>query len=172
MTIRHGRLYFVSGDRWFSEKVYAAILDSVHQMAHENTTDAHDTGCVASGSEDRDTTPISAETPTTATIAATRSASDTTDASDDRPNRLTIIGQGTPSSFELTVDGAIELIDDRATDVTVLSGTTVEGTIETGTVTFRFTGDLTDVTFVDRGITGQEPATIPNVHVDYAAPKR
>jgi len=37
-------------------------------------------------------------------------------------------------------------------------------------VTFRFTGDLTAVTFVDRGITGQEPATIPNVHVDYGVP--
>jgi len=104
-----------------------------------------------------------------ATIAATRLPPDAN--ADEWPNVLMIIGQGTPSSFELTVDGAIELTEDaRTADVVVRSGTTVEGTIETGTVTVRFTGDLTDVTFVDRGVTGQEPATTPNVHVDYAAP--
>ncbi len=108
------------------------------------------------------------DTHSPATIAATRLPSDA-DAGEWQ-NALLIIGQGTPSSFELTVDGAIELTEDaRAADVVVRSGTTVEGTIEAGTVTFRFTGDLTDVTFVDRGVTGQEPATTPNVHVDYAA---
>lgn len=109
---------------------------------------------------------------TTATIAATRPQAGTADADGDRWNALTIIGQGTPSSFELTVDGQIELADENGTDVTVRSGTTVEGTVESDTVTFRFSGDLTDVTFVDRGITGEEPATTPNVHVDYGAVDR
>lgn len=141
-------------------------------MERENATGDRDDGRVAAESTDRASTPSQTETPTAATIAATRSTSNTTDENGDRPNVLTIIGQGRPSSFELTVDGAIELADeDGGANVTVLSGTTVEGTIESGTVTFRFTGDLTDVTFVDRGITGHEPATIPNVHVDYASPE-
>ncbi|MDS0478556.1 hypothetical protein [Natrinema sp. 1APR25-10V2] len=134
-------------------------------MAHENVTADRDRRQVPT---DQPPSPIGTESAATATIAATRSA-----ASADGRNTLTIIGQGTPSSFELTVDGEIELADESATaDVTVLSGTTVEGTVESETVAFRFSGDLTDVTFVDRGITGLEPATTPNVHVDYGAPDR
>lgn len=115
--------------------------------------------------------PIGAETTAAATIAATRTADDPSETAGTFPNTLTIIGQGTPSSFELTVDGEIELAsEDQTADVTVRSGSTVEGAIETGTVTFRFTGELTDVTFVDREITGLPPAATPNVHVDYGAP--
>ncbi|QLK27028.1 hypothetical protein HYG81_05305 [Natrinema zhouii] len=142
-------------------------------MERENATGDADDSRVGAESPDQDSTAIPIETPATATIAATGPMSNAADANGDRPNALTIIGQGTPSSFELTVDGEIELADeDGEANVTILSGTTVEGTIETGTVTFRFTGDLTDVTFVDRGITGHKPATTPNVHVDYAAPER
>lgn len=101
----------------------------------------------------------------TATIAAT-----TRDA-DPSSNTLTIIGHETPSSFEITVDGTIELVDDDGESATIVSGSSVEGTIETGTLRFRFTGDLVDVTFVDRRITGLAPGAVPNVHVDYAAPE-
>lgn len=136
-------------------------------MAHEKATVDHDSGRLTADSDEQPPTPMGTETTAAATVAATR----TDAAADGRPSTLTIIGQGTPSSFEVTVDGGIELADeDGATDATVLSGTTVEGTVESETVTFRFTGELTDVTFVDRGITGQEPATTPNVHVDYDAP--
>lgn len=138
-------------------------------MAPDKATVDNDTGRSAADST-VPASPIGTETAATATIAATRTASDA-DADGDLPNTLTIIGQGVPTSFELTVDGAIELADeDQATDVTVLSGTAVEGAIETDTITFRFSGELTDVTFVDRGITGLAPATTPNVHVDYGAP--
>ncbi|ELY48756.1 hypothetical protein [Natronolimnohabitans innermongolicus] len=103
----------------------------------------------------------------TVTVAATRG--EDTDAS----NELTIIGHGTPSSFEITVDGEISVTDEpAAASSTVVSGSTVEGAIEDGTIRVAFTGDLTDVTFVDREITGVSPATTPNVHVDYAAPER
>ncbi|OAQ54603.1 hypothetical protein HTG_03340 [Natrinema mahii] len=113
--------------------------------------------------------PVEAEPSATATIAATRTPSDADAVA--HPNTLTIIGQGSPSSFEITVDGGIELAAEAAaTDVTVRSGTSVEGTVASDTVTVRFSGELTDVTFVDRGITGREPATTPNVHVDYGAP--
>ncbi|WP_440767284.1 hypothetical protein [Natronorubrum sp. DTA7] len=119
---------------------------------------------------DRTVSPTLAGTPT-ATIAATRPSR--TETVDSRTNTLTIIGRDTPSSFEITVDGEIELLaDDSDANATVVSGSTVEGTIETGIIRFQFTGDLTDVTFVDREITGLSPAAAPNVHVDYPAPKR
>ncbi|RKD97435.1 hypothetical protein [Halopiger aswanensis] len=102
---------------------------------------------------------------------ATIIATDGTDGPDGKresafPNEVTIVGHGVPSSFEITVDGAIDAAD-TARETTVVSGTTVEGTVETGTVAFRFDGDLLDVTFVDREITGHSPAAAPNVHVDY-----
>ncbi|GAB3664834.1 hypothetical protein [Halopiger thermotolerans] len=102
----------------------------------------------------------------TETPPATVIAIDGADDEDPYPNEVTIVGHGTPSSFEITVDGAIDAAD-AARETTVVSGTTVEGTVETGTVSFRFDGDLVDVTFVDREITGHSPAAAPNVHVDY-----
>ena len=132
-----------------------ATLDSQATNAHSRS-DAVD-------SASQTTTATTTELPT-ATIAAT-----TRDA-DPASNTLTIIGHGTPSSFEITVDGTIELVEDDSESATILSGSTVEGTIETGMLRFRFTGDLADVTFVDRRITGLSPGAVPNVHVDYAAP--
>ncbi|NUB93951.1 hypothetical protein HTZ84_21680 [Haloterrigena sp. SYSU A558-1] len=129
---------------------------------HDAQTD--DDRSVAVDLADRTPAAATAES-ATATIAAT-----TRDA-DSSANTLTIIGHGTPSSFEITVDGTIELIDDESESATVLSGSTLEGTIESGTLRFRFTGDLADVTLVDRRITGLSPAAVPNVHVDYAAPE-
>ena len=106
-----------------------------------------------------------------ATIAATRPSPG--DSTGPHTNTLTIIGRDSPSSFEITVDGEIDLLtDDNDANATVISGSTVEGTIETGIVRFRFTGDLTDVTFIDREITGLSPAAAPNVHVDYPAPEQ
>lgn len=131
------------------------------------TRDAQSTGddrSVAVDPADQPPAAASAE-PTTATIAATARDADSS------ANALTIIGHGTPSSFEITVDGTIELVDDDSESATVLSGSTLEGTIESGTLRFRFTGDLVDVTLVDRRITGLSPAAVPNVHVDYAAPE-
>lgn len=104
----------------------------------------------------------------TVTIAATGSDREATDRA---TNALTIIGHGTPSSFELTVGGEIQLREEHSdANVTIVSGSTVEGTIEQGTIRFEFTGELTDVTFVDQQITGVSPATAPNVHLDYASP--
>lgn len=97
-----------------------------------------------------------------ATIAATNRDADPS------ANALTIVGHGSPTSFEITVDGEIEPLEGDLPDATTVSGSTVEGTIESGTLRFRFTGDLADVTFVDRRITGLDPGEVPNVHVDYA----
>ncbi len=165
-------LYFTESNRWFSEKAYAVIPDSTHHMAREKATAAPDTGAGTADGEAEDASPLSTDPTAMATIAATRAGADAGGAT-ALPNTLTIIGQGLPSSVELTVDGEIEPAgEDGTSDVTVLSGTTVEGTVEDGTVTVRFSGELTDVTFVDRGITGRTPATTPNVHVDYGTPER
>ncbi len=166
------RLYFTELNRWFSEKAYTVIPDSTHHMAREKATAAPDTGADTADGETEDASPFSTESTATATIAATRAGAAGGGVA-ALPNTLTIIGQGVPSSVELTVDGEIEPVgEDGTADVTLLSGTTVEGTVENGTVTVRFSGDLTDVTFVDRGITGRTPATTPNVHVDYGTPDR
>lgn len=123
-----------------------------------------------SAATERDSPLVSTET-TGATIAATKTIRGET--ANTLSNTLTIIGHDSPSSFEITVDGDIELLEeDCAANTTIVSGSTVEGTIEDGTIRFRFTGDLTDVTFVDRRITGLSPAAVPNVHVDYPAPEQ
>lgn len=118
-------------------------------------------------------------TPEMATVAATSETdgedpgrNDTT-GDQTLPNTLTIIGRGVPTSVNVTVDGVIEPVDDAGSTVPdVLSGTSVECTVETETCQYRFTGELTDVTFVDRAITGSSPGSLPNVHVEYETPDR
>lgn len=121
-------------------------------------------------------TPNATVEPSPATIVVTDSE-DSTDAGSEAvgtsDRTLTIVGRGIPSSFEITVDGTIDAANaSDAADTTVVSGTTIEGTVENGTVEFQFDGDLTDVTFVDRGITGLSPTAAPHVHVDYTASGR
>lgn len=130
---------------------------------HANRTPSRET---QPRTQDATTSPRDAAAPATATIIATDAADGT------YPNEVTIVGRGTPSSFEITVDGTIDpdaFTDDDATDATLVSGTTVEGTIDTGTITFGFDGELADVTFVDRTITGSAPGAVPTVHVDYGS---
>ncbi|MCU4974200.1 right-handed parallel beta-helix repeat-containing protein [Halobacteria archaeon AArc-m2/3/4] len=79
------------------------------------------------------------------------------------PHVLEIEGQGTPSSFNITVDGTIEYDGDNgADDVTIISGTTVESSITDSTQTFRFSGALTDITFTD----GEAVVTLDGEKVD------
>ena len=67
------------------------------------------------------------------------------------PHTLAVEGGGEPASYEITVDGTIEVDgdDDPEADVTVVSGTTVQSSNATSTQRFRFSGALTDVTFTD-----------------------
>ncbi|MFC4541776.1 hypothetical protein ACFO5R_07530 [Halosolutus amylolyticus] len=69
----------------------------------------------------------------------------------DLPHVLEVEGDGTPASYEITVDGTIELDGeaDPDDDVTTVSGSTVQSSIVDETQTFRFAGALTDVTFTD-----------------------
>ena len=117
----------------------------------------------ASGSETQRQTTASDAVRETATIVATDANGDS------HANEVTIIGRGTPSSFEITVDGTIERDAGEDAETTLRSGSTIEGTIETGTIRFGFDGELADVTFVDRTIAGSTPGAVPNVHVDYGA---
>ena len=66
-----------------------------------------------------------------------------------RSNVVTVVGNGTPSSFELTVDGTIEsTVENPAEEAIVVSGTTVEGAVGDDAVAFPFDGHLTDVTIL------------------------
>ncbi len=65
------------------------------------------------------------------------------------PHVLEIEGDGSPASYEITVDGSIEPDTDADDDTTTVSGSTVQGAVSEGTQTYRFSGALTDVTFTD-----------------------
>ena len=85
------------------------------------------------------------------------------------PNLVTIVGRGVPASFEITVDGEIESVeDDPVADTTVICGSAAEGTIEVGVTRLRFSGELANVHVVDwRGVPAPESSSTPSVHVEY-----
>lgn len=76
---------------------------------------------------------------------------DPADYGPELPHVLEIEGRGGPASYEITVDGRIELESEAEPedDVTTISGTTVQSSVAEGTQVFRFSGALTDVTFID-----------------------
>ncbi|UHQ95332.1 hypothetical protein [Haloterrigena alkaliphila] len=90
------------------------------------------------------------------------------------PNLVTIVGRGVPSSFEITVDGEIEMdADDPVAEATVVSGGIAEGTIDVGVQRFRFSGQVTNVHVVDwNGDAVPDSSSVPEVHVDYGVPER
>ncbi len=87
----------------------------------------------------------------------------------DLPNLVTIVGRGVPSSFELTVDGDLEMVDENpAATATTISGGVAEGSIDVGVRRFRFSGQMANVQVVDwNGNTAPESSSVPAVHVDY-----
>lgn len=67
------------------------------------------------------------------------------------PHVLKVDGTGTPTSYEITVDGTIELQSkvNPTSDGTTVSGSTVQSSVTDGTQVYRFSGALTDVTFTE-----------------------
>lgn len=85
------------------------------------------------------------------------------------PNRITIVGRGVPSNFEIAVAGDLELVggDPRENGI-VIAGGVAEGAIDTGVHRFRFAGELANVRLVDwNGETAPESPSTPTVHVEY-----
>ena len=79
---------------------------------------------------------------------------------------LTVDGQGTPTSFEITVDGRIEMLDaNHLEEATIVAGNAVQGAIESGVQRFRFDGEITDVTILNRGSDGS-PVVDPEFYVE------
>lgn len=76
---------------------------------------------------------------------------DPADYGEDMPHVLEVQGEGVPASFEITVDGAIELASDEdpADEATTISGSTVQSAVTDETQMFRFSGTLTAVTFTE-----------------------
>ncbi|NKE37660.1 hypothetical protein GWG54_17985 [Natronococcus sp. JC468] len=93
---------------------------------------------------------------------------------DRLPNLVTIVGRGVPSSFEIAVDGDLEMVaDDPVAEGTIVSGGAAEGTIEVGVQRFRFSGQMANVHVVDwNGVEMPDSAHTPEVHVDYGASTR
>ena len=89
-----------------------------------------------------------------------------TDREHPLPHLLTIEGQGTPASYEVTVDGHLELVSgDPTTEIVTISGSSAEGAVEYGQWQFRFSGTLTDVTIRNRGGLSAHGVVDPEVYV-------
>lgn len=90
----------------------------------------------------------------------------TTDSGDELPNQITVVGRGTPASFELTVSGEIEPAE--AEQTALVSNHAVEGAVETGVVQFRFSGEMANVHIADlNGFGWDDSPSSPTIHVEY-----
>ncbi|MDQ2052044.1 hypothetical protein RBH26_16325 [Natronolimnohabitans sp. A-GB9] len=84
-----------------------------------------------------------------ATVLVDGEEIDPDDVGAELPHVLEVEGQGEPTSFELTVDGTIELDEADDDEATTVSGSTVQSSVTDETLAFRFSGALTDVTIID-----------------------
>ncbi len=85
------------------------------------------------------------------------------------PNLVTIVGRGVPSSFEIAVDGELELVGEEPGETaTTVAGGVAEGAIDVGVQRFRFSGQMANVHVVDwNGEAAPESQSVPVVHVEY-----
>lgn len=92
-----------------------------------------------------------------------------TDAEETLPNRITIIGKGVPSSYEITVSNSIELVGaEPLEEATIVTEHAAEGAIETGVKRFRFSGEMANVHLVDwNGNPASQSPNTPEFHIDY-----
>lgn len=88
--------------------------------------------------------------------------------SDELPHLVTVTGQGVPTSYEITVDGKIELVDGVPVDeATIVSGAAAESAIDTGVQQFRFSGTQVNVEIVDHDDSYPKKPLSPAVNVSY-----
>ncbi|ELY67136.1 right-handed parallel beta-helix repeat-containing protein [Natrinema versiforme] len=89
---------------------------------------------------------------------------DPTDFGADLPHVLEVQGPGVPVGFEITVDGEIEFAgdDDPEDEATTISGSTVQSTVTSDSLRFRFSGALTDVTMTG----GKATVTVDGEEID------
>ncbi|SEP73538.1 hypothetical protein [Natrinema salaciae] len=98
------------------------------------------------------------------TVSVNGEQVDPSDFGVDLPHELEVRGPGVPVGFEITVDGTIEFDgDDRPEDeATTISGSTVQSTVTSDTLRFRFSGALTDITMTG----GKATVTVDGEEVD------
>ncbi len=78
-------------------------------------------------------------------------------------HELRIGGDDEPSSFAITVDGAIEMaVENPAAEAIIASGSAVEGAVDGSALQFQFSGDVTDITV----FSGQTAVSIDGEAVD------
>ncbi|SIS00550.1 hypothetical protein [Natronorubrum thiooxidans] len=101
-----------------------------------------------------------------ATVLINDEEVDPADYGEDLPHVLEVEGQGSPTSFEITVEGTIELAgnDDPEDEATTVSGSTGQSTVTDGSQIFRFSGALTDVTLID----GEATVSLDGEEIDPA----
>ena len=97
-----------------------------------------------------------------------------TETAENLPHLVTIVGRGVPSNYEITVDGDIELVGaDPLEETTVVTDHSAEGTVDTGVMRFRFSGELANIHMVDwNGVAAPDSPSTPEVHVDYGVHAR
>ncbi|RQG91258.1 hypothetical protein EA462_04510 [Natrarchaeobius halalkaliphilus] len=99
-----------------------------------------------------------------ATVSVNGVAVDPDEYGEELPHVLTVEGGDEPTSYEITVDGAIELDseDDPIDEVTIVSGSAVQSSVTETTQTFRFSGAVTDVSVSD----GDAVVSIDGAEID------
>lgn len=87
------------------------------------------------------------------------------------PNLITVVGNGVPTNYEITVNGEIELVGAvPLEEATVVTDHSAEGAIDTGVLRFRFSGEMANVHLVDwNGVTSPESPGTPDVHINYGS---
>ncbi|GAB3036081.1 hypothetical protein [Natronobiforma cellulositropha] len=86
-----------------------------------------------------------------ATVSLNGERIDPADYGEHLPHLLEVVGRGHPSSFQVTIDGAVEYAGDGTPEDEgiVMGDGVIESTVSDGRQRFAFSGALTDVTFVD-----------------------
>ncbi|ELY49372.1 hypothetical protein [Natronorubrum sulfidifaciens] len=101
-----------------------------------------------------------------ATVLVNDEEIDAADYGEKLPHVLDVESRDSPTSFEITVEGRIELEsdDEPKEEATTVSGSTVQSTLTDGSQTFRFSGTLTDVTVID----GEATVSLDGEEIDPA----
>jgi len=91
---------------------------------------------------------------------------------DALPHLITVVGEGIPTSFELTVDGTIQYATTTPPedDAIIVSGATAESTIQNGTQQYRFSGTQVTMTVIDHDNPTPPKPLSPTVNITYNAP--
>ncbi|WP_126665011.1 hypothetical protein [Haloterrigena salifodinae] len=165
---QRSHVVLVDGDASDVTRYEFAVDGAVESANHEGAsidvsdeiTDGRVSGAVADWKDafrfDGDLEALTVDGP--GTVLVDGEAVDPADYGAELPHVLEVAGRGVPTSFEISVEGEIEL--DGEDDTTTIAGSTVQSSVTDGSRTFRFSGAVTDVTIIngaaDASVDGEE----------------